>query len=137
MNEAAELWESYTDEEKIIWICETIMKLEVVLEHQDLKRCIEGDMGPRYAIYGGKFIFRSTDIQKSRPWNPLDNVDDALEVEKKFTDTNEESQIRYTTAITTILKIEGYKLTHTSILKLTQANGRDRCAALFMAAYKQ
>ncbi|RRJ54944.1 hypothetical protein EHV15_35835 [Paenibacillus oralis] len=129
---ASALWETYTDTEKVSWICETVMKMEVVSEHEDLRRCRTGNMGPWFAIYGGQIIFRSPE-GTSRSWDPLNNASDAIEAEKIFTNSNEEVQEKYTTALTMLLQIEDWKLTPTAILKLTQAPGGIRAEAMFMA----
>lgn len=130
---ASDLWDTYTDTEKVSWLCETVMKLEVVSELEDLRRCHAGDLGPRFAIYGGQIILRSPDAT-ARNWDPLNNANDAIEAEKHFTESNEDLQLDYTTALTTLLQIEDWKLTPAAILKLTQASGQTRAEAMFLAS---
>ncbi|MGV2887545.1 hypothetical protein [Paenibacillus taichungensis] len=130
--QASASWDTYTDAEKVSWICETIMGLEVVSEHEDLRRCRARNFEPRYAIYGGEVILRSP-VAPSRTFNPLNNVSDAIEAEREFTETNEDMQVNYTTALTMLLQIEDWKLTPAAMLKLIQAPAKVRAEAMFIA----
>lgn len=130
-NHASELWDTYTDAEKVLWICEKIMGLEVVSEHQDLRRCQVGNYGPRFAIYEGKIFLRSPDVT-ARLWDPLNNVADAIEAERVLTCSNEEIKTKYTAALIAVLQIKDWKITPDAVLKLTQASGKVRSEAMFL-----
>lgn len=127
------LWDTFTETEKIAWICEKVIGLEIVSQQEDLRRRRYRDMSPRFAIYsGGQFILRGSD-GLTRSWNPLSNVNDALEAERTLINSNVEMKTRYCVALTTLLQIGDLELTPNTILKLTQASGQIRSEAMFLA----
>lgn len=127
------LWDTFTDTEKIVWICEMVMGLEIVSQQEDLRRCRAGTTEPRFAIYtGGQFILRGTDTL-TRTWNPLSNMNDAIEAEKMFINANEERKLKYCMYLTSLLQIDDWVMTPDTILKLIQASPQIRSEALFLA----